>query len=438
MSAAPTRRGLLDGRDLVALAEHLARRGTEAIESLDGERLETAFAGAIEAFRDPHSPERRRLDPDLARAAGLSQPCLDASLDALLDGFSATEIAAVLGRGRALRAGSPSRPPNDREDRHRSPRLPHLLVLAAHPPGLVLQPLLAGLAAAAAVLVKSSTREPFFAPAFAAALAAREPALGEAIAAVVWRGGEAAIESNLQAVVDRVVGYGDRRTIDALRRHAGDKLVAFGPKASVAIVDGDLSRTELESVARELARDVALFEQRGCLSLQAIYAGAAIAEPLADALAAALADTARRWPPPALEPAEAATVRLAREETAFLGGRVAAIPIDCGTVLVDRRAVFVPSPGHRTVRVHAIPAATAAIDILRPFAGRLQGAALAGSGAAAAAAGLRRLGVSHLCAPGKLQSPGASWANGGIDLVAALSGAPACPASSPGSPSRPR
>ncbi|HVR31057.1 MAG TPA: acyl-CoA reductase [Thermoanaerobaculia bacterium] len=456
----------VDAAALLRVAAHLGTAGAPALASIDAERLEAAFAGAVEAFRDPDSPERRRLDPDLRRNTQLSQACLDASLDALLDGFSRFEVRAVLAR--AARAGSATaestpersaaggalrsrrRPPsgpdrtpasNGSERRARgsgaASAAPHLIVLAGDLPGLLLQPLLASLAVRRPVLVKSSSREPFFAPAFAAALAAREPALADAIAAVAWPGGAAAIEDGLHQAVDRVVAYGSGEAIAALRRRAAERLVAFGPKASVAIVAGAAPRRDLPRIAAGLARDVALFEQRGCLSLQAIYTDGD-ADALADAVAGALDEASHRWPPPPLSDERAAALRLLREEAAFLGCRVTATALERGTVIVDRDSAFRPSPGQRTVRIHPVPDPEAALEALRAAAGRLQGAALAGAGAAALSGGLRALGVSYLCEPGRLQSPGATWANGGIDLVEELSGSRSGRAWSRGSPSRRR
>jgi hypothetical protein len=334
-------------------------------------------------------------------------------------------------------------------------------VLAGSLPGIALAPLLASLAVRRPAILKSSSREPFFAPAFTTALAAREPALAAAVAAVVWRGGDASIETPLLEEVGRVVAYGGAGALADLRRRAAPKLIAFGPKASIAIVAGELAPAALEATASALARDVALFDQRGCLSLQAIYTDGD-AEGLAAALADALEEAARRWPPLPLSPAQAGALRSMREEAAFLGCDVAPTPLERATVVLDRRALFLPSPGHRAVRIHPVPHADAVVAILRPHAARLQGVAVSANGvyhslrrdvvgaedgnvvgaedgnvvgaedgaAGAATDGLGErlaaLGVSYVCAPGKLQSPGASWRNGGIDLVAALaSDAPA-------------
>jgi hypothetical protein len=398
-------------------AERLAVEGAAALATLDDDRLERAFLSAVAAFRDPGSSERRGLDPALRESAALSAGCLDASLDALLDGFTTAEVRTVFARARRRR----ERPRVIAIARDAAPRstAPHLVVLAGNLPGVALQPLLVSLALHRPAILKSSSREPFFAPAFAAALAQREPALDAAIAAIAWRGGDAAIEEPLLAGVDRVVAYGGALALADLRRRAADKLIAFGPKASVALVAHDLDAAALEHVAAALARDIALFDQRGCLSLQAIYTDGD-ADALAQALARALHDAALQWPPFPLTTAEAAAIRLVREEASFLGSSVAATPIETGTVLLDRRSLFLPTPGHRTVRIHPVGDLDTAIAILRPHGPRLQGAALAGDAAIARSDDLRAFGLSYLCEPGRLQSPGASWPNGGIDLIEAL------------------
>jgi hypothetical protein len=105
------------------------------------------------------------------------------------------------------------------------------------------------------------------------------------------------------------------------------------------------------------------------------------------------------------------------------------LPLAAGTVIVDPEPAFQPSPGLRTVRIHPLADLGGLPDLLAPWRGRLQGAALAGRGAwriAAGITGLAGLGVSRTAAPGELQSPDASWHNGGVDPLAALSATGIC------------
>jgi hypothetical protein len=168
--------------------------------------------------------------------------------------------------------------------------------------------------------------------------------------------------------------------------------------------------------------DVALFDQRGCLSIAAVYAAFPDGDPipLAEALARALDQAARRWPPGRAAPAEAASVQQLRLAAELEGRWGSSFALATGTVLVEPRAELRPSPGLRTVRIHPLADLSALPAILRPWAGRLQGAALAGASARALQAPLAALGVSRFAAPGELQSPDAAWHNGGISPLAAL------------------
>ena len=89
--------------------DRLRRRGSAALATLDDERLAAAFLDTVAAFRDPGSPERRSLDPALRRERAALAGLLDASLAALLDGFTRGEVRAVLDAARVGRALPPRR-----------------------------------------------------------------------------------------------------------------------------------------------------------------------------------------------------------------------------------------------------------------------------------------------------------------------------------------
>ncbi len=190
----------------------------------------------------------------------------------------------------------------------------------------------------------------------------------------------------------------------------------YGPKTSLAVVMDDAAA---EGLARRLARDIALFDQRGCLSVAAIYT-TGDAESLAVRLEEALAELALRWPPGPPDPATVSAVQQMRLETEMRGLRRSTLPVLAGTVLVDPDLAFRPSPGLRTVRIHALADFGRLPDVLAPWKGRLQGAALAGEDAWRLAPALAHLGISRCAAPGELQSPDVTWHNGGIHPLRSL------------------
>lgn len=376
--------------------------GGAALRDLPAERLLDAWTTTVEVFRDPESAERQALDPALAATSRLSRAGLDAGLEAVLGGVAGAAAAELVREGRRRSTTGPSPPV--------------LVVLAGNLPGLAVQPLLPALALGRSVVLKSSTGEPFFAPAFVAALAGREAAVGAAVAALGWPGGDRDVEAPLLAVCDPVLAYGESSTIADLERRATGRVVAYGPKTSLAVVGRD---ADPAAVAAGLARDVALFDQRGCLSIAAAYSeGEELAEALAEALAAELARLADRWPPGPALASEAAAVRHARDEALMAGARLFPLDPAAGAVVLDPRPAFRPTPGRRTVRVHPVADLASLPALLAPWTGRLQGAVLAGLGGqreTALRSALAALGISRFAAPGRLQHPDVRWHNGGID-----------------------
>jgi hypothetical protein len=379
------------------IAQNLSRRGVEALAAVPPVRRIEAWIDAVDALLDPLSQERRELMPRLLESSRLSAEGLTEALDVVLGGLSGDGARELASRAEATT--TPPRPGYSG------------VILAGNVPGLAAQSLLPALVAGVPLLFKSASDEPHFAPAILAALARREPALADAFAAVTFSGAES--EALVAAFGDahRLLVYGGGEAIEALRARFGDRLVAQGPKASVALVGGGIDPL---LVARKLARDIALFDQRGCLSVQAIYTSLDPSE-LAEALAWALALEQGRLPPGPIEPETASRVQQLRGEAALRGLEVAELPLAAGTVIVEPRPEFTPSPGLRTVRLHPVPGFAKAVEALAPWRDHLQGAALAGEEAWEQTAALEALGVSRIAPAGELQHADAGWRNGGID-----------------------
>lgn len=372
---------------------HRLRASEAGLRAIPAADLLAAWGGTVEAFLDPGSPERRALDPDLARTTRLSPEGLAAALEAVLGGVRTGPAAALLAEAETLPIGGG----------------PVLAILASNLPALAVQPLWPALALRRPILLKSPSAEPLFVPAFLAALVRREPRLEPAVASATWPGGDARLEAPALAGADTVIAYGDEPALADLRRRAPGKLVEYGPKTSLAAV------SELDS-AEGLARDIALFDQRGCLSIAAVYTNG---DP--EALAVRLEEALEKlWPPGPADPVALSMVQQVRLEAEMRGLRRSRLPVSAGTVLVEPEPAFRPSPGLRTVRIHPLADLGRLPDVLSPWKGRLQGAALAGEGAWRLAPALAGLGISRCAAPGELQSPDVTWHNGGIHPLRAL------------------
>ena len=203
-------------------------------------------------------------------------------------------------------------------------------------------------------------------------------------------------------------------------------MVAYGPRTSLGAV---ARGADPAALAPGLARDVALFDQRGCLSVAAVYVEGSEEEARkwARALARAARALAVRWPPGPVDPETAGAVQQVRAEAELraLARYEVAPELAAGTVVVEPNATFQPTPGLRTVRVHPIPDLIRLPELLAPWRDRLQGVALVGNPETPGdrlRVALRDLGISRITEPGKLQHPDALWHNGGVDPLQALLG----------------
>jgi hypothetical protein len=248
--------------------------------------------------------------------------------------------------------------------------------------------------------------------AFVTDLVRRLPELSSVVACRRWRGGDRAIEAPLFAAADRVIAYGGATTMASLATRIGARLIRHGPKTSLALVAGPPSR----AVADGLARDVALFDQRGCLSVGVVMAPADSIDEWAVVLHAALVRAAATLPPGQPSAGEALAAHQARAEAAMRGARVLALDrLADGAVLVERDAIAHPTPVLRTVQLVPFENPNGLISRLAPSRGRWQGLALAGVDptlADALDALVQATGVSRVAPIGELQDADASWDDG--------------------------
>jgi hypothetical protein len=397
------RRARWSGGELVALATRLVA-GAAGLRAILAEDLYGAWERALIPLLTSDSKLREQLSPAMATGAALSPEALRAALDAMLAGSIGPPAQQLIARGREGTATT------------------HGLVLAVvagNIPALAVQVVLPALAAGRPLLIKSASDEPLFAAALVRGLAREIPEIGDALAAVTWEGGRQDIEQPLLQEVSTLVAYGRKNTLSDLRQHFDGRMIEFGPRFSIAVISSDIDPA---SCATGLAEDIALFEQRGCLSVQTIFTDAP-PRPLADALTKALEKQAAEWPPLPLAPRLAGEIQQLRHQAALEGAMVSSLPIRLGTVLTvasEPMSALHPLPGGRTVRIQRVADLGDLPRALDEWRGHIQGAALAGSAAVALEQQLRALGVNRCALPGSLQRPDALWANGDEHLMEAL------------------
>jgi hypothetical protein len=372
-------------------------------------------------WRDRTYARRRDAIAQIARQAGYSVALLDESIDALLKPFSHVALNSL-----AARVASSAQPER-----------PSVLgfVMAGNVAGAGMHEIAIGLIAGAGLLVKTASTEPVFFDQFAYTLAELDREVAARIVVLNWNRTRDDLAAAMVADCDRVVVYGDDATIESFRNTP--RVIGFGSRVSAAVVAaGAMIPERIDKVARLLARDVALFEQLGCLSPhQIVVANGSrdAAREFAMRMAAALDSLAHSMPPAKIPVRDAAEIIGLRERARWR--RIAGEPIELfegarlGWTVVfqpetTRDDPFKISPGFRTVFVTGVRDESQMRASLAPASGIIEAIAVAGddSETRRISAILATLGIAYISAPGEMQSPPLDWRHGGgafLDMMVA-------------------
>jgi hypothetical protein len=280
-------------------------------------------------------------------------------------------------------------------------------------------------ACAAAVLLggplelKVAAEEPVLTPAFASALAAAGPV---DLTVHRFRGGTApAAEAALFGRADRLVAFGRAPTLAAIaaQLRPGALCLGHGPRLSLGlVVDAHDDRG-----LRGLALDVARYDQRGCLSPQAVLVqgGQPEARRVIRRLGLVLAELQAELPaaPGGLEQEAARRRRLDLALLQAIARRTWEDHHGDGETYLVHRCAAPPvplSPGGRVVAVLAVPDLRRALPgALGAAAGLVQGVAVVGDDPAAWQG---VAGAFRVAAAGSLQTPPLTFRPDGLDPFA--------------------
>lgn len=314
---------------------------------------------------------------------------------------------------------------------------PELLlhVWAGNVPGLPLWSLISGLLVKAGTIGKVPSAEPLFASWFAKLLAEIDPRLGECLAVVWWKGGDAVSEAAWLSEADTVVAYGGNEALAAIRERVPitTRFLPHGHKIGFGMVSrAALNTRKAGPLARLVAHDVTRWEQQGCYSPQMLFVergGRVSPSEFAGLVANELAGFAQRQPRRALSMAEATGLahwRNTQEMRAFAneGSGLIGDSADAWSVAyIDHPEPLAPSALNRTISIAAVESLEEVVSLIAPARPFLQTA-----GVAAAPDELIRLagllgqaGVTRITAFGAMASPEAGWHHDGrfnlLDLV---------------------
>ncbi len=393
-------------------------RGAGSI-NLGADRMADVLARAFEVWRNRDYTRRRDAIAAIAHSAGYSVALLENSIDALLKPFTSQALRAMAAR---VSAGG---------GMHRPKTLG--FIAAGNVAGAGIHEIAIALIAGAAVVVKTASAEPIFFAEFARTLAEVDRDAGARIEVLQWSRARTDLTAALIANCERVVAYGDDLTIESLQSRPN--VIGFGSRVSAAVIaPGAMTSVRIHGVTELLARDVALFEQLGCLSLHHVFAvspDGGAARELAIRMSAALERLRDSMPPPRIPLRDAAEIRGVRERARWR--RIAGEPVELfegrgleWTVIFEPRpSAFAPksvgddsfkvSPGFRTVHVTAVRDLGEFRDRIAGILGRIEAMAVAGheNEAADLRVTIGATGIPYVCAPGEMQSPPLDWRHGG-------------------------
>lgn len=402
--------------DIAALAAALREASSRPVPP---ERIADALGTALARWRDRRFTPRRRTVAAIAADRGWSEELLDDSIDALLTPFTLDSLRSLARHttGSARLVG---------------------MIMPGNVPGAGLHELATALIAGCSLILKAASAEPIFFAEFARTLREADAEVARRLAVVGWGRERRDLTAVMRDNCGWIAAFGADETLADLERNApahpgkteaGRLAAGFGQRFSGAVVAAESATA---TVADALARDASLFEQQGCLSPHHVFVetpeGGDAARDFARELAAAMERYAERCPPPCRYGLEsAAAVRRVRESARWraLGGD--SIELCEGerlswTVVFDRAAAFVPSPGYRVVTVSPYRELDDLRRRLEPLAGRFEAFAMAASGGCRESLGeiLKSLGVCYLSEPGAMQSPPLDWNHGGGAFARAL------------------
>lgn len=214
-------------------------------------QLGTLLRGAQE-WGDPQSAVRCK-----ARAALREGEWPEQTVERALD-------FALLDFERALRAQVPSTPPAS------SGSQSVLCILAGNIVGPAVTCAYCAAATCTRLIMKSSHSERRLAGLVAEQFDGLGPPLRGMLQPVYWKGGNTEPEAEILRAARRVVVFGRDETIASLeqRAPAQTRVIGYGDGVSVGFVS---QAADIAAAARASSWDVAMFDQRGCMSPQTIY-----------------------------------------------------------------------------------------------------------------------------------------------------------------------
>ena len=251
--------------ELRATRDSLIRRPVEEIVEVLG--------SVGERFLEDSDPIRKRALAALPEEARLSSAMAAEVLDGMARDWSRNQLK------RTVRAefGDPAALDGFQSVQGRSvagigPRL-CVQVVSGSVPGVGVNALIRSLLVKSPTLLKPGFGDTLLPKLFVEALAEVDSDLTDSVAIVEWRGGSEILERIALSAAEVAVVYGSDETVAALRALAPPttRVLGYHHRVAACVIGRDLETAEIESVSDQVARAIAMFEQRGCVCPHVVY-----------------------------------------------------------------------------------------------------------------------------------------------------------------------
>ncbi len=405
-------------------AQYLVGRPTHAI-------IDT-LSEVAHNWLEPNDPFRQLALDQAPAALGFSKPTLEHGLDRFFrqltyDGllnFVLQELGQIERIDRFVVTE-----PELRSRRSAVATGPELLVqiTAGNVPPPTLMSIVLGFLARSAQFLKCARHTSLLPRLFAHSIYAVEPKLASCLEIAEWPGGTSNLEDVLFDQADCVTATGRDETLTAIQQRLPrrTRFLGYGHRVSFGFIAREaLSRYHAREIAAAAARDVASWDQLGCLSPHAFYTehGASVTPELfAQMLAEALASIETTQPRGTLTPEAAATVANRRALYQVRAANLNDTLLWCSpaatawTVVCEADPRFEFSCLHRFVYVKGVANLADALQGAAAVQGNTSTVSLAAIGQRAQeiALELARWGVTRVCPVGQMQDPPLCWRHDG-------------------------
>jgi hypothetical protein len=305
-------------------------------------------------------------------------------------------------------------------------------VLTANVPGLSYLPMVRSLMVKAPLIAKLASDEPLFGPAWLKSVEQIEPALGRCVALCHWHGGNEQLENVMFAPCETIILYGGEQTIRALRARIGPhkKIIEHGHRIGMIMVAGEslANREQAGDLARRIALDTAVFDQRACIAPQIIYVekgGKVEISSFCALIEEQLLCLETTLPPAAMSVDTGASLAMERNLAGFKAANQSDFHLfarGAATIILDPDPTFSSVLPTRFLRVCPVQSLADVLDLVKPFGRYLQNVGLETNEQKRyeLAEMLGKLGASRITRPGLMHKPSMRWKHDGLSSFSEL------------------